>query len=53
MKKLCTFISGIACGFVLAHFANQTETGRAIFARINQVTDEIKEAVISGYNEAE
>ncbi|MBB4071571.1 hypothetical protein EII31_01980 [Leucobacter sp. OH2974_COT-288] len=53
MKKIAILLSGVALGFVLAHFVNATPAGRKFFEQLNQGAEEIRDAVIAGYNEAE
>ena len=40
---------GVAAGFVIAHFVNSTERGRAFFAAVNERVDEVTAAVQQGY----
>ncbi|MDO4241267.1 MAG: Na+ dependent nucleoside transporter N-terminal domain-containing protein [Microbacteriaceae bacterium] len=47
--KLKSVIFGIVLGFGLAHFANRTPAGKRVFDRLNQIGEEICDAVREGY----
>ncbi|XPP26001.1 MAG: hypothetical protein ACNYNX_10335 [Leucobacter sp.] len=53
MRKLALLITGIALGFIAAHFVNQTPGGRRFFDRVNRGAREFGDAVASGYREVE
>lgn len=53
MGKLFWLITGVALGFVGAHFVNQTTEGRRFFARVNRGMDELGRAFASGYREGD
>lgn len=53
MRKLTLLIFGVALGFVAAHFINQNPEGRRFFERLNRGAQQISDAVVSGYREAE
>lgn len=53
MQKLKWLISGVALGFVAAHFVNQTPEGRRFFDRIGQASREFGDAVVNGYRDGE
>ncbi|WP_053353167.1 MULTISPECIES: hypothetical protein [Leucobacter] len=49
MGKLFWLVTGVALGFVGAHFVNQTPEGRRFFARVNRGVDEFGRAFTAGY----
>ncbi|WP_449282571.1 hypothetical protein [Leucobacter sp.] len=53
MRRLLWLLSGVAVGFVAAHFVNQTPEGRRFFARVNRGVEEFNRAFSTGYREAE
>ncbi|WP_166984629.1 Na+ dependent nucleoside transporter N-terminal domain-containing protein [Canibacter zhoujuaniae] len=53
MAKIRALLSGIVLGFVLAHLVNKNPTGRRFFERVNQAVDELVDAAVNGYKEAE
>lgn len=53
MQKFKWLLSGVALGFVAAHFVNQTPEGRRFFDRIGQAGREFSEAVVHGYRDGE
>ncbi|WP_158608692.1 hypothetical protein [Leucobacter sp. OH1287] len=53
IRRLGTLVFGIFLGFVAAHFVNQSHAGRRFFDRINQATQELVDAVVNGYKDAE
>ena len=53
MRKLMWLLSGVALGFVAAHFVNQTTEGRRFFDRVGRGVDELGRAFAAGYREAD
>ncbi len=53
MSKFGHLITGVAIGFVAAHFVNQTPGGRRFFEQLNQGVREFGDAVAAGYHGAE
>lgn len=49
MGKLFWLVTGVALGFVGAHFVNQTPEGRRFFARVNRGVNEFSRAFTAGY----
>ncbi|GAA3584995.1 hypothetical protein GCM10022198_05360 [Klugiella xanthotipulae] len=50
MRKLVWLISGVAIGFVAAHYVNQSPEGRRFFEEIEQGRREFADAVSRGYH---
>jgi len=53
MSKFGYLITGVAAGFVAAHFVNQSPGGRRFFEQVNQGMREFSDAVAAGYRDAE
>lgn len=53
MRRLSWLITGVALGFVAAHFVNQTPEGRQFFERVNRGAREFGDAVVEGYRVAD
>lgn len=53
MRKLMWLLSGVALGFVAAHFVNRTPEGRRFFDRLNRGVDEFGRAFAAGYHDVE
>jgi hypothetical protein len=53
VQKLKWLFSGVAIGFLAAHFVNQTTEGRRFFDRIGQAGREFSDAVVNGYRDGE
>lgn len=51
MKKLFLLLGGVAIGFVLAHFVNQTERGRSCFEQVNAKSEAFINQVKSSFKE--
>lgn len=53
MHRLGWLITGVALGFVAAHFVNQNPEGRRFFDRVNRQLDELGRAFVAGYHDAD
>ena len=53
MSRFFWFVTGIALGFVGAHYANRTEPGQRFLGRIDRGAREFGEAVARGYRSRE